>query len=103
MILSKIKQIYHWQDTWGKKCFLQFLSKFVLSCCFDLLKKELKINFQTLFSPSFDSSPMVYMNHTELMLQDLLLYCTKKVPKNHNYFCHFRHGLKHTSWCLLRP
>ena len=38
------------------------------------------------------SSSMVFMNHTELMFQDLLLYCTKKVPKNHNHFFHFRHG-----------
>ena len=42
-----------------------------------------------MFSPSFDvlhSSSMVYMNHTELMFQDILLYWTKKVPENHNIF-----------------
>ena len=25
------------------------------------------------------------------MFKDLLFYCTKKVPKNHNKFYHFRH------------
>ena len=90
----------------GKKYYLLFISTFVSSCCFDLLKKEhisnfddisikkRKINFETLFSPSFDmihSSPMVYINHMELMFQDLLIYCTKKVPKNLNHFFHFRH------------
>ena len=57
--------------------------------------KKRKIIFETLFSPSFDvlhSSPIVYMDHTELIFQDLLLYCTKKVPENHNKFFHFRHG-----------
>ena len=38
------------------------------------------------------SSQMVYMNHMELMIQDLLLSCTKKVPKIHYNFFHFRHG-----------
>ena len=32
------------------------------------------------------------MNHMEYMFQDLPFYCTKKVPKNHNHFFHFRHG-----------
>ena len=57
--------------------------------------KKRKINFETLFSPSFEvlhSSPIIYMDHTELFFQDLLLYCTKKVAKNHNQFVHFRHG-----------
>ena len=49
------------------------------------------------------SSPMVYMNHTEPIFQDLLLYCTQKFPENHNNFFPFCHGVKHTSWCLLRP
>ena len=31
------------------------------------------------------------------------LYCTKKVPENHNIFFTFVTGVKHTSWCLLRP
>ena len=70
-------------------------------------KKKRKTDFETLFSHSFDmlpSSPMVYMNHTELMFQDLILYCTKKVPKNHNdFFFTFVTGVKHTSCCLLRP
>ena len=55
----------------------------------------MKIIFETLFSPAFDvlhSPPIVYMDHTELIFQDLLLYCTKKVPENHNLFFHFRHG-----------
>ena len=34
---------------------------------------------------------MVYMNHTELTFQDLLLYCSKKVPENHNNCFDFRH------------
>ena len=29
---------------------------------------------------------MVYMNHTELIFQDILLCCTKKVPESHNIF-----------------
>ena len=41
-----------------------------------------------------NSSPMVYMNHTKPMFQDLLLYCTEKVPKNHNDFFHFHHGVE---------
>ena len=38
------------------------------------------------------SSPIVHMDHTEPIFKDLLLYCTKKVAKNHNYFFYFRHG-----------
>ena len=66
---------------------------FQISMKFHLKKRE--NNFETLFSPSFDvlhSSSMVYMNHTELMFQDLLLYCTNNVPENHNHFFHFHHG-----------
>ena len=101
-----MKQNSHWQDTSEKKCYLLFLSKFVFTCCFDLLKKEYISNFnkiylkkknfvETLFSPSFDvlhSSPIVYMDHMALIFQDLLLYCTKKVAENHNQFFQFRHG-----------
>ena len=61
--------------------------------------KNGKIIFETFFSPSFDvlhSSPIVYMDHTERIFQDLLLYCTKKVAENHNQFFHFCHGVKHT-------
>ena len=57
--------------------------------------KKRKIIFETLFSPSFDvlhSSPIVYMNHTELIFQDPLLYCTKEVAENHNKLFHFCHG-----------
>ena len=77
---------------------------FQISMKFHFKKRE--IDFETEFSPSFDvlhSSPMVYINHMELMFQDLLLYCTKKVPENHNSFFTFVKGVKHTSWCLLRP
>ena len=59
-------------------------------------KKRGKINFDTLFPPSFDvlhSWPMVYMNHTELIFQDLLIYCTRRSNT----------GVKHTSCCMLRP
>ena len=91
----------------GKKCHLQFLSKkfffvvltrwkrnaFQISMKFHLKKRE--NNFETFFSPPFHilhSSPMVYMNHTELIFQNLLLYCTKKVQDNQNHFFHFVHG-----------
>ena len=60
---------------------------------FDL--KNGKTYFESLISPSFDEllgSTIVYMNHMEHMFQDLPLHCTKKVPKNHNQFVHFRHG-----------
>ena len=40
MYYQKIKQNSYWQDTCEKKCYLLFLSKFVSTCCFDLLKKE---------------------------------------------------------------
>jgi hypothetical protein len=56
--------------------------------------KKIKIIFETLFSSSFDvphNPPIVYMGHTELIFQDLLLYGTKKVPENHYHFFHFRH------------
>ena len=56
--------------------------------------------FQSLISPSFDElhfSTIVHMNHMEHMFQDLPFYCTKKVPKNHNNFFHFRHGVELTS------
>ena len=52
--------------------------------------KNRKIYFETLFSPSFivlHSSLMVYMNHMKLIFQNLLLYCTKKVPKITIIFC----------------
>ena len=51
--------------------------------------KKRKIIFENFFSSSFDvlhSSPIVHMDHTELIILDLLLYCTKKVPENN--FCH---------------
>ena len=57
--------------------------------------KKMKFIYETLFSPSFDvlhSSPIVYMDHTELIIQDLLLYCAKKVQENHSQFFHFCHG-----------
>ena len=55
----------------------------------------MKIIFETLFTPSFDvlhSPPKVNTDHVELTFQDLLLYCTKKVPENHNKIIHFHHG-----------
>ena len=57
--------------------------------------KKRKIFFENLLTLSFDvlhSSPINYMNHSELNFQDLLLYGTKKVADNHNQFFHFRHG-----------
>ena len=51
--------------------------------------KKRKLIFETLFSPSFNvlhSSPIVYMVHTEPIFKDLLLYCTRKVVKNHNQY-----------------
>ena len=83
------------------------VSKFLSTCCFDLLKKnkfqismkfhlrKRKIIVGTLFFPSFGvlhSSPLVYMDHTKLIFQNILLYCTKKVAENHNNFFHFRRG-----------
>ena len=38
------------------------------------------------------SSSIVYMDHTEPIFQDLLLICTKWLPKNHNNCFHFCHG-----------
>ena len=84
----------HWQDTCEKKCYLLILSKFDSTCCFTCWKrntfqisikfhlKKKKIIFVTLFSPTFDvlhSWPIVHMDRTELIFQDLLLYCTKNV------------------------
>ena len=62
-------------------------NKFKISMKFHFKKRN--IYFDILFSPSFDvlhSSPMVYMNHTELIFQDILLYCTKEVQENQNQF-----------------
>ena len=64
--------------TCWKRITFQILMKFPL--------KKRKIIFETLFYPSFDvlySSPIVYMDHTELIFQDLLLYFTKNVVENH--------------------
>ena len=99
----KMIQNSHWQETCEKKCYLLFLSKFISTCIFDLLKKEDISNFneisvkkedfffvEYLFSPSFDvlhSSPIVSMGHTVLIVQDLLLYCTKKISETRNQFC----------------
>ena len=58
------------------------------------------------FSPSFDElycSPIVNMNCTETMFQDLPFCCTKKVPKNHNQLFHFRHGGGTTFLVLAQP
>ena len=55
----------------------------------------MNIIFKTLISPLFyvlHSPPIVYMDHPELIFQDLLLYWTKKVPENHNQFFHFCQG-----------
>ena len=65
---------------------------------FHLKKRE--IQFETLCSPSFDvlhSSPMVYMDHTEIMFHDLLFYCAKKVPESHNHFF----SLSSQGWNIL--
>ena len=87
----------HWQDTCWTNCYLKKNLLVVLTCwkrnTFQIsirfhLKKN-TIYFETLFASSFDvlhSLPLVYLNHTELIFQDLLLYCTKKVPDNHNIF-----------------
>ena len=77
--------------------FYQNLFLLVVLTCWkrNTFQKKRKIIFKTLFSPSFDllhTSPIVYMYHMELILQDLLLYCTKKVAESHNQFVHFRHG-----------
>ena len=66
---------------------------FQISMKFHLRKR--KIIFETSFTPSFDvrhRAPIVYIDHTELIFQDLLLYGTKKVPENPNQFFHFCHG-----------
>ena len=55
--------------------------------------KNGKTYFESLISPSFDElhcSTIVHMNHMKHMFQDLPFYCTKKVPKNHKHFFHFR-------------
>ena len=47
-----------------------------------------------IISPSFRDlhcSSVVHMNHMEPNFPDLPLYCTNKVLKNHNQFCHFFH------------
>ena len=36
-----------------------------------------------------------------LYFEIYLFFCTNKVRKNHHQFCHFRHGVELTSWCLL--
>ena len=51
--------------------------------------KKIKIIFDVPLNP-----PIVYMDHTELIFQDLLLYCTKKVPNNQNKVFHFCHGIE---------
>ena len=43
---------------------------------------------------------MVYMNYTELMFQDLLIYCPKNVRENHNNFFYFGHGCE-TNFLVL--
>ena len=84
---QKIKQNSHWPDTCEKKCYLLFLSKCVSTCFLTCWKRKTfenltkfhfkkgKIIFETLFSSSFDvlhSSPIVYIDHTELI--DLILH-----------------------------
>ena len=57
--------------------------------------KMRKIDFESSIAPLFDElhcSQIVHMNRMEPIFQDLPFYCTKKVPKIHNKFCHFRHG-----------
>ena len=34
----------------------------------------------------FHFKKIVYIDHTELIFEDQLLYCTKKVTENHNYY-----------------
>ena len=103
----QLKWNYNWQDTLGKKCNLQFLSKLVfflvvlsrwksnkfqISMKFDF--KNGKNYFELLMSPSFDElhcSTIVHMNHTEHMFEDLPFYCTKKFPKTTIIFFQFSH------------
>ena len=101
MYCQKMKLNSHWQDTCEKKGYLPFLSKFASTCCFDLLKKEYTSNFNKsslkkeqnyYLKPYFLLHLMCYIAHTELIFQNLLLYCIKKVTKNHDQFFRFRHG-----------
>ena len=49
----------------------------------------LKVNFVLLISLSLDDLYCPPKNQMEHIFQDLPFYCTKKVKKNHNQFCHF--------------
>ena len=95
--LSERCFFYSCYDSWK-------MNKFPISMKFHF--KKGKIYFQSLISPSYHElhcPSIVHMSHMEPIFQDLHFYCTKKIPKNHNQFCHFVMGVKPTSWCLLRP
>ena len=75
-------------------CF-EFLKKEQILYFNEILLKNGKNYFEFVISPSFNKlhcSTIVNMNQSEHMFQDLPFYCTKKVPKNHNQYCHFCHG-----------
>ena len=52
---QQLKWNSNWQDTLGKKCNLQFLSKLVLSGCFELLKKEQIWNFNEIWLKKWEN------------------------------------------------
>ena len=57
--------------------------------------KNWKNYFEKFISRLFDEvhcSPIFFMIRLVFIFQDLIFYCTKKVPKNHNQFWYFRHG-----------
>ena len=41
---------------------------------------------------SYIAHQFLYMIHPEFIFQDLFLYCTNEVPKNHNKLLYFFHG-----------
>ena len=99
ILISKTPAVINPINYFSQKCFcFCFLSRrkrhnFQISMKFDI--KKWNIYFQSLISCLFDELyfwPIFYMIRPEFIFQDLFLYCTKKVPKNHNKFWYFRHG-----------
>ena len=105
---QKNKQNFYWQDMFGKKCFFTISIKICFFLLFWSAEKVTYFKFRWNFtkkigksilkkkiSPSFDmlhSSPMVYMNHTELMFLGSTFILHQEGPKKSQYFFTFVTG-----------
>ena len=115
-IIKKLNKIPIGKTCVEKKSYLLFLSKFVSSCCFDLLKKEHILNFNEIslkkrgkfiLKHYFILHLICYIGHQwfdepqQNLCFRINFYTARR--RSQKITMIFFTEVKHTSWCLLRP